>query len=146
MVFSLLLMVFGIGAFCALIYNGVVYALPVIVGIETALWAIHVGAGSLGGVAVGFLVGGMIFALGQFVLATTRSNIVRFGIVFVFVAPAVIAGYNGILEIAGWGVPSVFWRHIFAISGAAIVGGTALVRLITPIGAPRQPAGAGRIR
>ncbi len=134
MVFSLLLMAFGVGAFCVLIYHAVVCALPVTIGIETELWAIHAGAGSVGGIIVGFLAGGLTFAFGQFVLATTRSSIVRIAVVLAFVIPAVIAGYGALLEIAGWGMPSVLWRHVFAVVGAAIVGCAAFMRLITPIG------------
>lgn len=41
MVFGLLLMVFGIGAFCALIYKMAVYALPVMVGLWAAFAALR---------------------------------------------------------------------------------------------------------
>lgn len=144
MVFSLLLMVVGVGAFCALLYNCAVYALPGAVGVEAGLWAIHAGAGSVGGIGVGFVAGGLTFALGQFVFATARSDILRFAVVLAFAVPAVIAGYSALLEIAAWSVPSVLWQHIFAIAGAAVIGGTAAMRLMTPMGEPHRPAGLDR--
>ena len=146
MVFSLLLMVVGVGAFCALLYNAVVYALPVTVGIEVGFWAIHAGAGSVGGIGVGILAGGLTFALGQFVFATAKSDILRFAVVLAFAIPAVIAGYSALLEIAAWSVTSVLWQHIFAIAGAVVIGGTAGLRLMTPLGEPHRPAGLGRAR
>ena len=146
MVFSLLLMVFGIGAICALLYNAVVYALPVTIGIEAGLWAIHAGAGSVGGIIVGLVVGVATFLLGQVVLATTRSDVLRIVVALVFVVPAMIASYSATLEIAGWDVPSSLWRHVFAIGGATVVGVTAFMRLMTPIGESRLPIGIGRTR
>jgi len=146
MVFSLLLMVFGIGALCALLYNAVVYALPVTVGIEAGFWALHSGAGLLGAIALGFAVGGLVYAFGLFVFATTRSDFLRVAVALAFVVPAVIAGYSALLEIVGWGVPSPVWRHVFAIAGAVVVGGTAFMRLITPPAVSRLPGELGRAR
>jgi hypothetical protein len=146
MVFSLLLMVFGIGALCALMYNAAVYALPGAVGVEVGFWAINSGAGSLGGVVVGLVAGVATFLLGQFVFATTRSDLLRIAVALAFVVPAVIAGYSALLEIAGWGVSSTLWRHIFSIGGAGVVGVTAFIRLMTPIGESHLPAGIGRAR
>lgn len=146
MVFSLLLMIVGVGAFCALLYTCAVYALPGAVGVEAGLWTIHAGAGSVGGIGVGFLAGGLTFALGQFVFATAKSDILRFAVVLAFAIPAVIAGYSALLEIAAWSVPSVLWQHIFAIAGAALIGGTAGLRLMTPLDEPHRSAGLGRAR
>ena len=139
MVFSLLLMVFGIGALCALMYNAAVYALPGTIGFEAGFWAIHAGAGWIGGIVIGLLAGGFTFAFGQFVLATTRSDIIRIAVVLAFVTPTVIAGYSALLEITAWGIPSAFWCHVFAVVGAIFVGGTALLRLTTPVDEPRLP-------
>lgn len=104
MVFSLLLMMFGIGALCALLYNAVAYALPVTVGIEAGLWAMKAEAGSVGGIVAGLVAGVMTFLLGQVVFSTTRSDILRFAVVLAFVIPAAIAGYSAALDILGSGL------------------------------------------
>lgn len=140
MVFSLLLAMFGIGAFCVLLYNAAVFALPGAIGFEAGYWAIKSGAGPIGGIAIGFLVGGFIFVLGQAVMSTTRSDVVRMSVVLLFVIPAVIAGYNGVLELAGLGSASAIWQHIFAVIGSIVIGATAFTRLITPIGDAGGPS------
>jgi len=38
-------LVAGLGTFCVLLYNAMVYALPVTIGLSTGLWAMHAGAG-----------------------------------------------------------------------------------------------------
>lgn len=146
MVFSLLLMVFGIGALCVLMYNAAVYALPMAIGVEVAFWAIHAGAGSVGGVTVGLVAGVGTFLLGQVVFSTTRSDLVRLGVALVFVVPAIMAGYTALLEIAAWVMTSGLWRHVFAVVGTIFVGGTALLRLMAPVDEPRLPTPMGRVR
>ena len=65
MIAMLLLTVFGLGAFCMLLFRCAVYALPVMVGLSTGYWAITSGAGIVGGALVGLVVGGLVFGLGQ---------------------------------------------------------------------------------
>ena len=48
MIAMLLLTVFGLGAFCMLLFRCAVYALPVMVGLSTGYWAITSGAGIVG--------------------------------------------------------------------------------------------------
>jgi len=58
MVAMLLLTVFGLGAFCVLLFRCAVYALPVMVGLSTGYWAITTGAGRVGGILAGLVVAG----------------------------------------------------------------------------------------
>ncbi len=47
MVFGILLTLFGIGAACALLYNAMVYALPVGLGMWAGFALMHAGAGAV---------------------------------------------------------------------------------------------------
>lgn len=140
MAFSIILMFVGLGAFCVLLYNCAVYALPVIVGLEVGYWAITTGAGAIGGIVIGFLTGGIVFALGQAIFGLSRSNIVRYLTVLAFVIPAILAGYDIVFELSEFGMTSNLWRHAFAVIGAIVIGCTAFMRLVTPIDNPHTNA------
>lgn len=121
MIAMLLLTVFGLGAFCVLLFRCAVYALPVMVGLSAGYWAIMSGAGMVGGVLVGLVVGGLIFGLGQVVLTTSRSAPLRFLVVGVFAAPAAVVGYGMMLEIWQLTMPPDAWQYMFGV----IAGGAA---------------------
>lgn len=131
MVGSIVLMFAGLGAFCVLLYACAVYALPVAVGLWAGYWAMQTGAG-LGSVAIGLAAGAMVFVLGQVILATSRSLLIRWIILLAFTVPAIVAGYSMMLQFSEFGVPSAVWRHVFAAIGAAAIGCTAIARLAAP--------------
>jgi hypothetical protein len=138
------LIMLGLGAFCVLLYHVAVYMLPFAVGLQVALWAIDTGAGVVGGIAVGFVTSGMVFAIGQVVFATSRSLTIRWIVNLFFAVPAAVAGYGMVMQVSELGlVPSPIWQHVFAVIGAAAIGGTAIARLAAPLPeplhAPRQP-------
>jgi hypothetical protein len=132
MVFGVLLTLFGIGAACAFLYKCAVYALPVAVGLWVGFGTMHLGAGPLGGIVLGFLAGGIAFALGQAVFELTRSNLVRYVVAMAFVVPAAYVGYDAALELSALGISSNIWQHLFAVIGSVAVGSTAFLRLVTP--------------
>jgi hypothetical protein len=137
MVFGLFLMLFGLGALCALAYNWAVYAVPVFAGLRAGFGALHLGAGALGAVAAGFFMGSVAFGLCQMTLVLAPSNLVRLLVVACFVLPAAAVGYSAGLQLSALAISSVIWQYIYAVIGAISVGCSALVRLTTPTDQPR---------
>ena len=131
MVFGLLLALFGIGAFCVLIYKAAVYALPVAVGFWCGFAALHSGSGVVVAFAVGFVTGAIVFGIGQSVWNSRRPKAFRYAIVLLFVVPAVWTGYCATEQLSTLVVPSAIWRSALAIIGAMAVGLTAFARLTT---------------
>ncbi|MFZ0693527.1 MAG: hypothetical protein WAN51_05155 [Alphaproteobacteria bacterium] len=138
MAFSIILTVLGLGAFCVLLYNFAVYALPAFVGFSVGFWAIHSGAG-IGSIVVGFAAALVVLLAGQAAFAKSRSLLLRWLLVLLFAAPAAWAGYSVVLQLSELGVPSPVWRQIFALIGAAVIGCTAVARLAA---LPREPRSA----
>jgi len=128
MAFSIILTILGLGAFCALLYNFAVYALPAFVGFSAGFSAIHSGAG-VGSIVVGFAAGLVVLLAGQVAFAKSRSLLLRWLLVCLFAAPAAWAGYSLVLQLSELGVPSTAWRHVFAAIGAVVIGCTAIARL-----------------
>ena len=129
MVFGVLLTFMGIGAVCALLYNCMVYALPVAVGLWAGFALLHAGAGPVIAIVAGFLTGGFVFAAGVVGFHASRSVVVRYAIAALFVVPAAYVGYTGTLEISALAMSSHVWEHIIAAIGAAAIAGTAFARL-----------------
>jgi hypothetical protein len=143
LVIGLILSIFGIGLFCWLIFTLAVYALPFFVGLTAGMAAFHNGAGVLGALIVGVVVGAVTLGVGQIAFALVKPIPLRAAIAAAFAIPAAIAGYHAVLGLSQIGVPSLFWRESFAWVGAVIIGGTAWVRmtvLAEPL--PLRPGGA----
>ncbi|MBX3492644.1 MAG: hypothetical protein KF899_06775 [Parvibaculum sp.] len=130
MIAMLLLTVFGLGAFCMLLFRCAVYALPIMVGLSAGYWAITSGAGIVGGVLVGLVVGGLIFGLGQAALATSRSSLLRFLVVGVFTIPAALMGYGMMLEIWQLAMSPSIWQHAFGAVVGLVVAVATVVRIL----------------
>ncbi len=133
MVFGILLTLFGIGAACALLYNAMVYALPVGLGMWAGFALMHAGAGAVEAIGVGLLVGGIVFAIGNLGFHATQSVMIRLAIAALFVIPAAYVGYTGTLEVSALGMLSSAWEHVVAVIGAVAIGGTAFARLVTGV-------------
>jgi hypothetical protein len=133
---GLILSIAGIGFLCWLLFTLAVYALPFFAGMTAGLAAYHSGAGVVGALVVGLAAGGVTLVAGQAAFAVARSPIARGAIALLFATPAAIAGYHATLALAHIGVPSEGWREAFAIVGAILVGGTALVRVAGVAGPP----------
>src|SRR5579859_4826555 len=141
MVFSILLIGVGLGAFCLLLWNFAVYMFPAYIGLSAGLWALDTGGG-IGSLFVGLFAGVMTFLLGQVVFSWSRSLLMRWLVILVFAGPATIAGYSLVFQLAELGImPSPIWQQIFAVISAAAVGGTTIARLAAfPLPRPeRQP-------
>jgi hypothetical protein len=146
---GVVLILFGLGAFCVLLFYVAVYVLPFAVGLQVAHWAINTGSGVIGGIAIGLVAGAMVYAIGQAVFASSRSLVIRWIVILLFAIPAAIAGYSTVeqfSDVMGL-VPFPIWRQVFAVVGALAVGGTAIARLSAPMPEPRptfRPTGPQR--
>lgn len=136
MIAMLLLSVFGLGAFCVLLFRCAVYALPAMAGVSAGHWAITSGAGMVGGVLVGLVVGGLVFGLGQAALATSRSSLLRFLVVGVFAAPAALLGYGMMLEAWQLTMPSNAWQYVFGVITGLATACSAAIRFLDTGPAP----------
>jgi len=126
---GIVLSIVGLGFFCWLLFALAIYALPTFAGLAAGLAAFHSGAGVIGALIVGLLVGGAILALGQFTFAAVRTSLIRVLIGLAYGVPAAIAGYQVSFALAGIGMPSSVWQMAFAVVGAVVSGCTAFSRL-----------------
>ena len=101
-----LLVVVGIGFFCWLFFTLAVFALPFFVGLTIGIWAVHTGAGMLGGTAAGLVADGATICIGQLALALVPWTWLRLLIILLYVAPATFAGYSATHGIAQMAMPS----------------------------------------
>lgn len=137
---AVILLFVGLGAACVALYQFAVFALPVYAGFAAGFWAIHTGAGAIGGILVGFIAGALVFVVGQVVFASSRSPIVRILVALLFAVPATYAGYSIVQQVWVLAMPPTPWRYVFGMMAALMTGGTALVRLSAPL----QSAVGGR--
>jgi len=128
-----ILLFLGLGAACVALYQFAVFALPVYAGFAAGVWAIHTGAGAMGGILVGFIVGALVFVTGQVLFASTRSPILRILVALLFAVPATYAGYSIIQQVWALAMPATPWRYVFGVMAALMTGGTALARLSAPL-------------
>lgn len=138
MIVSLLLTLLGLGILARIVTQLTVHALPAAAGLWSGLAAYHVGAGPIGGLAVGIVVGAIIFAAGAMIAGTARSRSLTIGVSVTFAAPAAVAGYHTAYRLSGIGAPADGWREVFAIVGAVVLG----IAAWRSINAPR-PGGPG---
>lgn len=123
------LSVVGLGFLCWVMFNLAVYALPFFAGVSIGMAAHNSGAGVIGAIAIGLFAGALTLVLGQILLATIRSPVLRFTLTFAYAAPAALAGYSVMHGLTGIGGTADGWRQIFGIIGAVIVALVAWSRM-----------------
>ncbi|MDP1873434.1 MAG: hypothetical protein U1C74_26645 [Phenylobacterium sp.] len=128
---GLVVLAVALGVMCWLLFNLAAFALPLFAGVSVGLIATDAGAGPLGGIFVGLLVGASTLVAGQLVFTLAPSTPVRLAVAALFAAPAAIAGYHATLGLA-MAIPTEGWRQAFAIIGGLVIGFTALARLSLP--------------
>ena len=126
---AIVLGVFGLGFLCWLLFTLAIYALPFLAGLTAGLAAFDSGAGVVGALIVGFLVGGVTLALGQIGFVSTRTPRLRAIIGLLYAAPAAVAGYQVSFALAGIGMSTDGWQTAFAVVGAILSGVTAFSRM-----------------
>jgi hypothetical protein len=130
LVIGIVLGVFGLGLFCWLLFTLAIYALPFLVGLTAGLAAFHSGAGVIGAIIVGLVIGGATLALGQIAFATTRTPRIRAVIGLLYAVPATVAGYQVSFALSGIGMSTGGWQTAFAFVGAVLAGFTAFSRMM----------------
>lgn len=133
MIAVMLMSVALIAGLCVLAYTLAVYALPFMLAVEAARFAYATGSGQIGAGLVGLVAGAAAYGLLVFMFASLRSPILRLIVALVFAAPAAVAGYALVHGVTGEAEPSEVWRQIFCAIGGAVVGVSALVRLVCKI-------------
>ena len=141
---GIVLSIVGLGFFCGLLFSLAIYALPTFAGLSAGLAAFHSGAGVIGAVTVGFLMGGATLALGQIAFAATRTPLIRAIVGVLYGGPAAIAGYQVSFTLAGLGMPGSVWQAAFAVVGAVVSGCTAFARLAL-LASPPDGRGTGSV-
>ena len=142
-ILGILLCLAGVVALCWLMFNLAVFALPFFAAVTAGMAAMHSGAGPFDAVAIGFIAGIGTLVLGQFAIALLPSMLLRGVIALVFAGPGAFAGYHATHGLAALILPSETWRQVFAVSGAVVVGLTALGRMMVPLIPVRQRPGTG---
>ncbi|WP_292044365.1 MULTISPECIES: hypothetical protein [unclassified Brevundimonas] len=122
-----------IAGLCLLAYTLAVYALPFMLAVEAARFAYATGSGLIGAGLVGLVAGAAAYGLLVFAFTSLRWPVPRLIVALVFAAPAAVAGYALVNGVTGEAVPSEVWRQIFCAIGGAVVGVSALVRLVRKI-------------
>lgn len=115
---------------CVLAYTFAVYALPFMIGVETARWAYSSGSGLIGAGVVGLVAGAAAYSLLIVLFIMVRTSILRLAVALVFAAPAAIAGYALVHGITREAMPSGIWRMIFCLFGGIATGLSAVARLV----------------
>jgi hypothetical protein len=90
----------GLGLFCGLIFALAVYAVPFFVAGSIGMLTFHSGAGVIGALLVGIIVGASTLVIGHAAFAMMRSTTLRTAIGAVFAVPAAIAGYHVVLAMS----------------------------------------------
>lgn len=130
MIAMLVLTVIGLGAFCLLLFNFTVYALPAMIGLWTGYWTFTSGAGIIGGVLVGLTVGGVTFGIGRGALAMSRPPLFRFLIIALFTMPAALVGYGMMQEIWQITLPESAWQYVFGVAAGSVTACSAALKLL----------------
>jgi len=144
MTIAIILSVAGLGFLCWLAFDLAVHALSFFAGMAAGLFAHHTGAGPFGTITIGLIAGTATFMIGQFIFAAIRSPLLRTLIAALFASPAALAGYHLVLGLSAIGMASDPWRHVFAVTGAIVVGSTAWAGFTAhPFEKPERAAGSG---
>ena len=140
-----------VGTLCWLVFTFAVYAVPAFIGLSAAMLAYQTGAGVLGAIVVGLLAGAATLAVGQRMIASTRSPPLRLLLTFLFAAPAGVAGYHAVHGIMAMSPPAPGWHQLLSVAGGLLVGLVAWKRMTVlaeadPGGAPGGTNVIGAVR
>jgi len=119
---------FGLGIFCWARFALAIHVLRFFVGNECGDLYLPNRCGSVRRHRR-WLYGRLALVVGQWVFSIARPSIVRFVIGLLFAIPAARAGYDVTLALSHIGIPSEWWRELFAMLGAIAVGSSAWARV-----------------
>jgi hypothetical protein len=147
----LILSLAGVIALVTLIHRLMIWALAVLAAVGGGMVAYQTGAGPGGAVAVGFLAAVVVIGLGQLLAAPGRPLWLRLSVALLFAAPAALVGFSLVHGLTEAAVPSPLWRVALSVIAGALVGFSAVSRVMGRIpsagrwSAPDLPrAGQGR--
>ena len=129
MILATLLAGAAITVLALLVFNLAVFVLPFFAGVTAASLAYSSGAGFPGAAIIGLLAGAFLFAIGNAVVAGSRSPVLKLVVGITFAGPAALAGYTITGHIVAWSVPGGTWRTLLALLGGLVTGVVAWSRL-----------------
>lgn len=112
-----------------LVYTVTTYALPCLVALTLARYALETGSGWLGACIVFVVAGPLIFGLMRGVFETVTHPAARAVLSIAFVAPAILASYFLLDSLSTGHVPSETWRQVLCKLGASMAGLAAFGKL-----------------
>lgn len=115
-----------------LVYTITTYALPCLVALMLARYALETGAGWLGACIVFGVTAPLMFGLMRGAFEACTHPMVRIAFSIAFVAPAILASYFLLERLSAGHVPSEIWRHALCVLGAGGAGLVALGKLAAP--------------
>lgn len=119
----------ALGFICWLLFNLAVYALPFFAAVSTGMLAYETGAGAIGALIVGFVVGVVTLVFGQLLFASIHSPAIRSAVALVYAGPAALAGYHAVHGLSAIGGAEDAWRQAFSVLGAIVIAGVAWSRM-----------------
>lgn len=135
-----LLVLFGIGFLCWLMFALATLALPLFVGVTAAITAYHHDAGLILSGLVALAAAALTLAAGQIAFTRSHQPLTRILVALIFAVPAAWAGYC-----AGFGLLHLLtsanlWCSGFGVVSGLLVGCSAAVRLTAQDRAVHTPS------
>lgn len=119
----------ALGFICWLLFNLAVYALPFFAGLSIGMLTYQTGAGAIGALIVGFVVGVVTLVFGQLLFASTHSPAIRSAVALVYAGPAALAGYHAVHGLSTISGAEEAWSQAFSVLGATVIAGVAWSRM-----------------
>lgn len=129
MFLAVALSIAALGFMCWLLFNLAVYALPFFAGVSAGMLAYESGAGTIGAMIVGLIVGVVTLVFGQLLFASIRSPAIRSVVALAYAAPAALAGYHAVHGLTAVGNVEEAWNQAFSVLGAIVIAGVACSRM-----------------
>lgn len=129
MFLAVTLSIAALGFMCWLLFNLAVYALPFFAGVSAGMLAYESGAGAIGAMIVGLVVGVVTLVFGQLLFDSIRSPAIRSVVALAYAGPAALAGYHAVHGLSAIGGSEEPWRQAFSVLGAIIIAGVAWSRM-----------------
>ncbi|WP_257169693.1 hypothetical protein [Bradyrhizobium sp. SRS-191] len=137
---ALILGLFSVGLLCRALLKLAVHALPFFAAVSTGMVVLNAGVGIGWVFLAGLTAAALTLTGGRVLFATSRSLLMRAFVAAAFLVPAAMAGRYTALGVALLAGPSPFWCEIIGWSGALLVAGCALHRLLShDLPRPLQP-------
>ena len=115
-----------------LVYTITTYALPCLVALMLARYAVETGSGWFGACVVFGLTAITVFGLMRWIFTVFEHPTARIMLAIAFVTPAVLSTYFLLESLSAGHVPSETWRQVLCVFGASMAGLAAFGKLAAP--------------